>query len=177
MRRLLKLSSSTGHGRRFHGYRPIGGAALFDFASIDQALHAYRTRFQHGRFAFGPADSLRTVVDRAVVPEAHGVYLISIAQPEERKSVQYIGRSGTLRKDGSLSRQTIRKRLTNRQHRMGRERFFRQYMERHSVEVLEFEWFVTFGGAARVLPALAEAALLQAYFGEHGVLPAMNRSA
>ena len=70
--------------------------------------------------------------------------------------VQYVGRSGTTHSDGTLSRQTLRTRLTNRQRGTDRERFFRQFMDWHAIEVLEFEWFVTFGGAARVLPALAE---------------------
>ena len=151
--------------------------ALFDTASIDDVLRDYRTRFDDGRFSFGPRDALRDAVAQAEVPEAHGVYLVHDAARDGSDRVQYVGRSGTMHRDGTLSRQTLRKRLTNRQRGMDRERFFRQFMDRHAIEVLEFEWFATFGGRARVLPALAEMVLLQAHFDEQGVLPAMNRSA
>lgn len=150
---------------------------LFDFESIDEALRAYRSRFETGRFAFRPGDALRAAVARADVPEAHGVYLIRTDHEDAPAATMYIGRSGTMHRDGTLSRQTLRGRLANRQRGMNRESYFLQYMERHGIAALEFEWFVTFGGPARTLPSLAEKVLLQAHFDRHGALPPMNRVA
>lgn len=150
---------------------------MLDLESIDQVLRDYRTRFRNGRFSVGPGDDLRATVARANVPKAHGVYLIYASSPARSDRLQYIGRSGTMHRDGTLSRQTLRSRLTNRQQGMDRERFFRHFMERHAIGSLEFEWFVTFDGTVRILPALAEAVLLQAHFDRHRALPAMNRMA
>src|SRR5450755_769192 len=92
-------------------------------------------------------------------------------------TIIYIGKAGTLMRDGSFKEQKLRRRLTNLQGRIRRTVFFRDYIFKRNLAGLMFEWFVTFDGNVRDLPLLAEAKLLQEFFNEHGCLPELNSCA
>jgi len=55
-----------------------------------------------------------------------------------------------------------------------RREFFRKLMADKSLTGLTFLWFVTHDQNTRVIPALAEMELLQAYYDQHGCLPELN---
>jgi hypothetical protein len=59
---------------------------------------------------------------------------------------------------------------------MTRQAFVEQEMDKSGWESLVFSWFVTFDASVHVIPAKAEADLLQAYFDENGHLPEWNQS-
>jgi hypothetical protein len=140
-------------------------------------MNEFREMFpQHGEFTLSPDQSVSTAVKEHDVPNKPGAYVISSVTPS-RTEVVYIGKSGTVNKDGSWKNQGLRKRLTKKQDNESRSVFFKRYMEKHSLLGLHFEWFVTFGSESEVLPIFAEAQLLQAFFCEHQRLPHLNACA
>lgn len=139
-------------------------------------LAGYRARFRGGSFRLRPGESIRAAVGLHGVPNEPGVYLISeLAEGGER--LAYIGRSGTLGTNGTFGGQGLKRRLCMKQGGVYREQFFREHIERHNLEGLAFEWFVTFDEESRVLPSLAEAQLLQGHYNQHGRLPGLNKAA
>lgn len=140
-------------------------------------LEEFRVKFsEHGEFILLPDESIKKVVVREGVSVGYGVYIISACHPERREIV-YVGKSGTLLQNGIFKRQGIRKRLTMKQDKkIYREAFFINYIRENSLEGLHIEWFVTYTGNVHVLPLLAEAQLLAAYFTEFKYLPLLNRA-
>lgn len=144
---------------------------IMGFATL---LAEFRRKFpRQGSFKFGPDDSIRSAVAAYDVPNDFGVYLIS-AVSGSRMDLVYVGKAGTVNANGSWKKQGIAKRMTNRQGEVSRSIFFPRLIKERELEGLHFEWFVTFNGETVVLPVLAEAELLQAYFNEHGRLPELN---
>jgi hypothetical protein len=128
-----------------------------------------------GGFRLLPGESINLVVAREKIPNGRGVYLIAgLCVP---KRTIYIGKAGTMNRDGSWKGQGIRGRLINAQKKMRRVDFFRELMRTSCQEGLEFHWFVTYDGDRGRLPALVEMELLQAHFDEFGRLPDLNESA
>ena len=82
-----------------------------------------------------------------------------------------------MRTNGVFRKQTLRSRLVNRQGRESRQEDFERMLSETGADLLTIEWFVTFGGACRVLPCLAESRLLQAYYDSRGRLPPYNKTA
>jgi hypothetical protein len=145
--------------------------------TLDDLLTHYRQQFPwNGSFELHQGEQLRARAAGAKVPDEPGVYLVHGYQDNEWKLL-YIGRSGTLHNNGTFSDQKLLKRITKgKQEGIPRRRFFREQMEKLSIETLKFDWFVTFADDLRVIPAKAEADLLQAYFDEHNQLPPWNKS-
>ncbi len=142
--------------------------------SFSALLGEFRRKFpRQGSFKFGPGESINAAVANHDVPNEFGVYLISSVSGS-RLDLVYVGKAGTVKTSGSWKEQGIAKRLTNRQGKESRSVFFPRLIEEKKLEGLYFEWFVTFNGETKVLPGLAEAELLQAYFHEHGRLPDLN---
>jgi len=142
---------------------------------VGTTLKAFRRTFQRrGTFTLSSDESINAAVRRQDVPNAHGAYII--ADSPECRTIFYIGRAGTVTLDGKCKEQGIRRRLVNLQGRERRSVVFQHFMAERKLAGLFFEWFVTFDDAIKVLPAYAEARLLQAYFDEHGRLPELNKS-
>lgn len=144
--------------------------------SFDQLLEQYRRRFpSHGAFRLRPEEDVIARVEEGEVPRDPGVYLIYGVR-EGTRELLYVGKSGTLHQDGTFSAQKLRRRIAKgKQRRMSRRRFYPKQMTQLGLDALEFEWFVTVSEQIRIIPAKAEADLLQAYFEEHGALPRWNR--
>lgn len=141
---------------------------------MERVVEEFQVKFPvRGKFEFRQGQRIREVVRSAEVPEEYGAYIIS----DSEGRVLYVGRSGTMLNDGRFQRQTLLGRLTNRQGGLSRQEFFGNMLRERDVQSLHFEWFVTFGGANKVLPSLAESQLLQAYFDDHGRLPPYNERA
>lgn len=142
---------------------------------VRTTLLAFRRSFpRRGEFTLLPDESINAAVKRHDVPNAHGAYII--ADSPAYGTIFYIGRAGTVTLDGKCKEQGLRGRLVNLQGRVRRAVAFRQIMSERQLPGLFFEWFVTFDETTKVLPAYAEARLLQAYFAEHGRLPELNKS-
>lgn len=130
---------------------------------------------QQGVVEFYPAQSLRQQLVAAKVPDRYGVYLIYGVRADQRCLV-YIGKSGTLLANGEWRSQGLCKRLLAKQDGESRQAYFRTKLSTEGLSHLSIHWAVTVGPDSLVLPAKAEADLLQIYFDMYGKLPPWNRS-
>jgi hypothetical protein len=142
--------------------------------SFDDLVAKYKQRFpRQGGFELRPGERVRKA--SIGVPEKPSVYLI-YGRRASNLSVLYTGKVGTLCQDGKFKDQGLLGRLNNRQRWTTRQAFVEQEMAKYGWESLVFSWFVTFDASVCVIPAKAEADLLQAYFDENGCLPEWNQS-
>jgi hypothetical protein len=143
---------------------------------LRSVIHSLRRTYpHHGSFRLKRGESIRKAVREGKVPQACAIYIVTALSRTRR--IVYIGRAGTMKRDGTWRVQKLYGRLCAVQGGKPRSTFFRQYIQRERLKGLLFEWFVTFNGDIKVLPCLAEAQLLQAYFSKHGCLPELNASA
>ncbi len=141
---------------------------------LDEFRHLYT--FQ-GTFELLKGASIHLTLAQNGVPDGYGVYVIYSVKADS-KNLIYVGKAGTLTTSGIWKRQGLSGRLKRKQNKLLRQDFFQQFIEQHELDVLFFEWFVTFDGEqAKTLPLLAEARLLQAYFDDHNHLPSLNKQA
>lgn len=141
-----------------------------------EVIREFHDRFpRNGEFDLRPGESIYHVVRREAVPNEFGAYII-YGTPSCSGEAIYIGKAGTLEQGGSLKKQGLSKRLLMRQGGKRRAEFFREVMDQSAPKGLSFAWFITFDGPRRVLPALAEAQLLQAFFEDRGALPLLNKA-
>jgi hypothetical protein len=148
-----------------------GGRVIVSF---EEWVAAYTGPFAvQGVVELQPGGSIATCCRLGRVPNAPGVYLIDGLRAGV-PTLCYIGKAGTMRQDGSFKDQGIAGRLTAKQQDMSRQQYFQQQMAAYSFDALRFRWFVTFQDQVRILPAKAEADLLQAYFDAHSRLPLWN---
>ncbi len=82
----------------------------------------------------------------------------------------YIGKGGTLTREGLFKEQDIPGRLKAQRGDVDANEWFRRLVTENGSLVIEYV-FLT---AKPKSPALAESCLLQAYFNEHGCLPDCN---
>ena len=141
---------------------------------MEAIIKRYRKQFpKRGTFTFSHGQRIHDVVRKKNVPDEYGAYIVS--GPSDQ--VLYIGRSGTMLKDGGFQAQALRGRLTNRQGKLSRQEFFEKMLAERKIQSLLFEWFITFNETNHVLPCLAESQLFQAYFDCNGKLPPYNEKA
>jgi len=139
-------------------------------------LESYYTRFAtNGEFSLFPTESINDVVKKEGVSNGYGVYVIFSRDNLERPI--YIGRAGTICKNGAWKKQGIRERLTAVQKGMRRVDYCRKLMKVKYRNGLQFRWFITRDGKEERLPALVEAELLQAHLDEFRCLPPLNETA
>lgn len=125
----------------------------------------------HGVCTFSATDKLSLQISS--IPDGYGVYKICANTPEGE--ILYIGRSGTLEKDGTYKEQNLRERINNKQCGKKRQIFFKEILDSDpSLEQLVIEWFII--DEKKVLPAYVEACLMQEYFEKKGKLPCINNS-
>lgn len=146
--------------------------------SISKLLDDFRTKYEkHGEFTLMPELTISTVVREFKVPNEYGVYIVTSLMPLQSEVV-YVGKAGSMNFDGQWKRQGLSQRIANKQDNQNRNKFFRDYISEEQFIGLHFEWFVTFDNeSSKVLPLLAEAQLIQAFFNEYGCLPKLNLSA
>lgn len=148
------------------------------YMTFDELLSDYRQRFPwHGFFELRKGEKIGIRAKEEGVPDKPGVYLV-YGYKDGRSELLYIGKSGTLHEDGDeFSDQKLLRRITKgKQDGMPRRAFFPEQMKLLGLEALIFYWFVTFTLNVKVIPAKAEADLLQAYFDEYDKLPLWNKS-
>jgi hypothetical protein len=142
--------------------------------SFEDWVSEYTTRFAvQGVVELPPGGSIATCCRMGRVPNAPGVYLIDGLRAGV-PTLCYIGKAGTMRQDGSFKDQGIAGRLTAKHQSMPRQQYFQQQMAAYAFDALRFRWFVTFQDPVRILPAKAEADLLQAHFDAYSRLPLWN---
>ena len=142
------------------------------------ALERVENQFRNGQFTLHRDESINEVVSREKVPNEPGVYIVFGTDDHDWKRPLYIGKAGTLKNDGTWKGQKLRGRLKNKQHQMARRDFFITLMDTEYAEGLTFRWFVTQDQkTGTVIPALAEAELLQAYYDDCKRLPEVNECA
>lgn len=140
-------------------------------------VRKYKTKFDAGRFTLFKGGQLGKTIKNASVPSKPGVYIVK-GKANGIHSVLYIGMAGTMKSDGTFKKQMLPSRLKALQRwkgqRVRRNVFFQERMTALHMQQLVFEWFVTFDGKTKVIPAYAESQLLQTYFDDYGALPAWN---
>ncbi len=100
--------------------------------------------------------------------EKYGVYLV---RQQANGEVLYIGKSGTIKQNGSFKGQDIPGRLKNVKGNATANQWFTSLVEEKGPLTVEYV-FLT--GTPKS-PALMEAVLLQAHLNEHGFLPYRNK--
>lgn len=129
---------------------------------------------RHGQFTLGPDQSVNAAVRENDIPNEYGFYLI-FGGLNRSGPLLYVGKAGTIRCDGSLKAQGLQRRLMMKQDGVYRESFFRALIVSERLPGLTINWFVTWSERQKILPALAEAEILQAYFDQYGHLPKLNK--
>jgi hypothetical protein len=128
--------------------------------------------FASGEFQLLRREFINTAVRENDVPNDPGVYLIF--NGDDLECPIYIGRAGTMNRDGIWRSQGIKKRLIAKQQKMRRPRFFIEKMDERYHGGLNFHWFVTHNRTAGVIPAFIEMELLRAHYDQFGCLPELN---
>ncbi len=126
----------------------------------------------NGHFFFRKGDVLNR--QSKAVPNLPGVYCI-IRLAHGKADLVYIGKSGTMLKEGQFKNQLLRERINNKQGGMQRQQYFEQKMAQEDIDGLDIYWFVTFDKFHQDLPGFVEGQLLQRYFDVHGCLPPWNK--
>lgn len=146
--------------------------------TFEQILENYKEKFSNnGSFTLQKNQKMsKKLCRKEGVPENRGVYLIYSVKDGNRKRLLRIGKAGTLDGDGNFKNQKLVGRLNAREGGKSRPVFFKEKIENLGLDGLFFRWFVTYEeeGDVGVVPAKAEADLLQAYFEERKELPELN---
>ncbi len=108
------------------------------------------------------------------VPNLPGVYYI-LRLAEDKVSLVYIGKSGTILNNGKFKEQGLNGRLNNKQESMKREDFFNKKCEDENIDALDIYWFVTVDKENNDLPGFVEGTLIQRFYEVHGKLPEWNK--
>ena len=137
---------------------------------IEAAMVNLAARFAHDSFGYDdPSVSFRKVVTqhfRGRKGDRHGVYVIR--QTDGR--IIYIGKAGTVTRDGQFKRQDIPGRLKAPKYKdMDTDDWF-AYLVRTGGPVSVSYYLLP----VQCSPAYVEAGLLQSYLNEHGCLPEQN---
>ncbi len=131
---------------------------------FDNLLVAYRQRFHYGSFPLCKGRKLSTYCKKEGVPNEPGVYVI-YGITQGKRITQYIGAGGKLLPDGTFTNKKLGERIANtRAGQKPANKYYQDQMNRYGLDELLFEWFVTFDGRNSIIPAKAEADLVQAYY-------------
>jgi hypothetical protein len=141
--------------------------------SLQDVIEGVRARASnHGEFLLFPGDSIRIAVREKRVPNDPGVYLIFNC--DDMNCPIYIGRAGTMNRDGTWRGQGVKKRLTAVQQKMPRPKFFLKMMNEQYHNGLTFRWYVTHDRTTGAIPAFIEMELLRAHYEQFHCLPEWN---
>ena len=125
-----------------------------------------------GHFFLEKGDDLKEATKN--VPNLPGVYYI-VRLSQGNVEVVYIGKSGTIKQDGSFKEQGLQSRLNNKQDGIKRQLFFEKKFIEENIEALDVYWFVTFDKSESDLPSYIESLIMQIFFDVHGRLPEWNK--
>ena len=140
-------------------------------------LENLRERFpENGAFDLPLGENVTKYARINKVPNEPGIYLIYSGYGCKDVPI-YVGKAGTFTQKEGFKAQGIAKRLGAKQEQMPRNKFFKNLMSQRRYEKgLSFAWFVTYGRSKMILPALAEAEVIQEYFNKHKFLPVLNKA-
>ncbi|MDH7578041.1 MAG: hypothetical protein QHH75_09515 [Bacillota bacterium] len=106
--------------------------------TFNELLADYHQRFpKHGSFELRKGERISKRSKEEGVPEEPGVYLIFGCKKKEFKLL-YIGKAGTLRKNGSFKNQGLRGRLNAKQKDMSRQKYYQERIEYLNLDALVF---------------------------------------
>lgn len=127
-------------------------------------------KLQHGAFTLNENDSLKEKTKD--IPNGYGAYIIRANTADGE--ILYIGKSGTIKNNGDLKKQDLKKRLNNVQDNKPRADYFKENLkENEGLNELYFDWYII-DPETKILPAFLEAVLIQEYYSKHQALPAWN---
>lgn len=138
------------------------------------------TRYKHkGQFFFKLSDSLSKVCNAP--SDKSGIYLV-YALKNGKLELVYIGRSGRVKKDGSIFIRKaglggIKDRIVNG-HQFGkipRRISWKRQIELENIEALDIYWFVTYDDEKNDCPRIIENNLLNIHSRTLGMLPRWNK--
>ena len=118
---------------------------------------------------FNKQDSLNNVVKS--IPDKHGIYILYNPKGE----IIYIGKAGSIKSDGSITKQTIRKRLLaprSKYNNIKGDMYFKQKMEEYGYEYIMIDWEVS----NEHCPAYDEAYKIEQFRLKYHRLPIWNNS-
>ena len=144
--------------------------------TIQDLIEEYIKSNQNGKFELKKDENINTIIRKKEVPNSYGIYIIYSIK-NSSKDIIYIGKSGTMKNDGTFRNQGIAIRLTRIQNRLPRRIYFQNVIEEYKFEKLEFLWITTFDENYQEIPSSSEAKMLQAYFSEYKKLPLLNKQA
>jgi hypothetical protein len=144
--------------------------------TLDEIL---KLKYEHHMFVFGPKNrDLHKLIRDDKVPNLPGVYYFR-GITDISNDVVYIGMSGTypFKKDGKFKGQMLKGRLSNKQEKKIKRQVFFNSKVPDEYREIEIYWYVTCNkdGINGLLPAKAEADLMQAHFDDNGILPSWNK--
>lgn len=132
---------------------------------------------EHGHFFFTATDNLRQACNAPT--NKSGVYLIYALKGGHIELI-YIGRSGEIRKDGTLFIRKaglggLKDRLVNgKQFGEPRRNSWKTQLEKENIEALDIYWYVTHDERHTDCPKMLESLLLQKHRTLYGRLPRWN---
>ena len=140
--------------------------------SFDAEWRRLRDHSDHRTFELTPNGSVRKTIKSHFgalgSADQYGVYVI---RATDESVVLYIGKAGTVAKDGTIKNQNLPGRLTNtRGSKVSSKDWFGRLLAQHGPLVVEYVILQS----SPVSPALAEAKLLQAFLNDFGRLPCEN---
>ncbi|MEI6408752.1 MAG: hypothetical protein WCR52_05180 [Bacteroidota bacterium] len=134
---------------------------------------------QNGHFHFRQHESLRLFCNAPT--DKSGVYLV-YALAKGKMELIYIGRSGKLKKDGSIFVRKsgiggIKDRIVNgfQFGKIPRRISWPTQMNIDNIDTLNVHWYITHGDDYNDCPRVLENALLNRFVEIYGVLPRWNR--
>lgn len=145
--------------------------------TFNQLLKSYTKSFPwNSTFELRKGEKLSKRLIEEGVPEEPGVYLIYAKKKRTKPKLLCIGKAGTMLRNGNFQKQKLPGRLKAKQNGKTRQKFFQEQIQKPEIDALMFHWFVTFHHNIRVIPAKAEADLLQTYYNKHKQLPEWNKT-
>ncbi len=144
---------------------------MFTFERVEDLFSQCKQLWGHGSFLYDDINTnFRELVADHFGRSCNKVYGVYLIRQRESGAILYIGKGGTLRRDGQFKGQDVPGRLRNvRQGDIGADHWFRELLRKMGPLVVEY--LVV---EPPIAPAFVEVELLQAYLVEHHALPPMN---
>lgn len=122
-----------------------------------------------GKIIFKKNDDLKHVLK--CMPDGYGTYVIYNPSGE----IIYIGKAGTVKNDGSITKQDIKKRLQNvRDNNFKGDIYWKIIMETYCYDFITIEYNIY--EYPMFIPAVKECELLAQYFTKYNKLPLLNNN-
>jgi hypothetical protein len=140
--------------------------------SIDKKLEELNKSNYRGFFEYISSTSSFSSISSShfknlAIKRKYGIYVVRL---QSNREVLYVGKSGSLDKQGRYKDQDIPSRLNNTKGKMSANEWFARIVNEKGPLIIEY----IFLEPSPESPALVEAILLQAYLNENGCLPYLN---